>query len=99
VKLSSLQSYQAIEGPHDTLHDIYRRIVDALFREEVKPTILQRLFAKRPNSMAQRRAEAQYLMTKLVSVSEVLLDAIDRLEQEIEVLTDQELAQMAKSLH
>lgn len=89
--LVSLASYQAIEGPHDTLHAVYRRIVEALYGEVEQPSLMARLLGKRAKDDRERRRDADRLMVQLVAVSETLLASVEILEQEIAALSDADL--------
>ncbi len=89
--LSHLPTYQAIEGPHDTLHAIYARIVETLFGQQPTPGLLARLFGRGKRDDALRQAKAEDLMEKLMAVSETLLVSLDLLEKEINALSDEDL--------
>lgn len=89
--LAHLPTYQAIEGPHDTLHAIYACIVETLFGERGRPGFLARLFGRTKSADARRQADAEALMDKLIGVSETLLAALDLLEKEINALSEEEL--------
>ncbi len=89
--LASLDSFRAIEGPHDTLHAVYRRIIEALYGEVEQPSWFARMLGKRAKDDTDRRREAERLMQQLVAVSETLLASVELLEQELAALSDAQL--------
>jgi hypothetical protein len=88
--LSSLSAYEAIELPHDALHQIYMRIFKILFSEQDR-SLFQKLFGTKGQLDKKRQVEAEALMQHLLSVSRTLLDAIALLEQEVMNLSDEEI--------
>lgn len=92
-QLASLSAYEAIETPHEMLHQIYMRIFKILFTEEDR-SILQKLFGSKGKLDKKKQEEAESLMQNLLSVSRTLLEAINLLEQEVMNLTEEELAEL-----
>lgn len=82
-ELRLLGSYQAIELPHELLHGIYAQIFELLFGKDTRST-LSRLFGSRKQLRQQQQEEAEKLLLRLKSQSRILLEAIDRLQQDIE---------------
>lgn len=97
-RLASLPAFQAIETPHQHLHDIYRQIFNLLFEVEQKEAgFFQRLLgASRKQPGQQERIDL--LLNSLIEVSKTLLAATELLEQEVEQLNEQEIQALAKSL-
>ncbi|EGV31373.1 hypothetical protein ThidrDRAFT_1995 [Thiorhodococcus drewsii AZ1] len=91
--LSSLSAYEAIDVPHETLHQLYMKIFNTLFSEDDR-SMLQRLFGSKGQLDKKRRQEADIMMQNLLAVSRTLLEAIALLEQEVMQLSDEELAEL-----
>ncbi|EXJ16796.1 CZB domain-containing protein [Imhoffiella purpurea] len=89
-QLSSLETYEAIEVPHETLHRIYMKIFKILFTEEDRG-LLHKLFGSKGRLDKRQQAEVDGLMQNLLSVSRTLLEAIALLEQEVLQMSDEEL--------
>lgn len=89
--LSFLESFRAVEEPHEQLHAIYMRMFGALFGETNK-SVFSKLFGSQRKQDAKRLAEAQEEVKHLVAISRTLLEAIEWLEKDLKGLTDEELA-------
>lgn len=89
--LARLPAFDAIGGPHETLHQIYMRIFTCLFGEDHRST-LRKLFGSSRKHRAEKIAEAEVLLKQLVGVSETLLEALRLLEDEIRGMSDEEVA-------
>jgi hypothetical protein len=88
--LSSLSAYEAIESPHEVLHQLYMKIFKILFSEDDR-SVLHKLFGSKGKLDKKRQAEAEAMMQNLLSVSRTLLEAIALLEQEVMNMSDEEL--------
>lgn len=89
--LSSLPSYEAIEVPHEILHQVYMKLFKLLFVEDDR-SLFGKLFRSRGKFDKKRQEEADALMQNLLSVSRTLLEAIAMLEQDIQGTPEEELA-------
>lgn len=89
--LSSLPGYEAIEAPHEILHQVYMKIFKVLFAEDDR-SAFSKLFGSKSKLNKKRQDEADALMQNLLSVSRTLLEAIALLEQELQSLPEAELA-------
>ena len=92
-RLSSLQTYQAIEEPHQQLHLVYMKIFKHLFGEDDR-SVLSKLFGSKRKYREAHTAEAQALLPQLVSISETLLEAVKNKEKEIRNIPDEEFAKL-----
>ena len=93
-RLASLQSYQAIDEPHQQLHMIYMKIFQHLFGDDER-SMLGKIFGSKKKHRAEHTAQAQNLLPQLVSVSETLLEAVEILEKDIRHLSDEEFASLS----
>lgn len=84
--LSGLKSYAGIDAPHAELHQIYMDIYKLLF-SEVKVGIFQ----SKKKQRLKNKALAEEKFHELLHVSETLLEAINKLEQEVRALDDDEI--------
>lgn len=92
-QLAPLPGYEAIEAPHDMLHQIYMRIYK-LANTETEVGLLGKLTGQKSRIENKNRQEAEYLMDKLLSISATLLEAIDVLENDIKDMTEEEIAEL-----
>ncbi len=90
-QLSSLSAYEAIDAPHEVLHQLYMRIFKLLFGEDDRST-LQKIFGSKSKMDKKKQEEAEVLMQNLLAVSRTLLEAITLLEQEVMSMSEEELA-------
>lgn len=79
--LGDLDSFRAIESPHEMLHAIYARIYSIYSGEG--ETWLQRFLSTKAKLEQRRQENAKKLMEELIDVSESLLKSIEILEQEV----------------
>jgi hypothetical protein len=86
-----LNSFGAIDAPHEMLRQIYMKIFALLFGEDDRSTF-QKLFGSKAKMKKQLKEEADELMQKLISLSGTLLEAITLLEQEITGMSEEELS-------
>mgnify|MGYP002713031351 CR=1 FL=1 len=91
--LSSLDSYEAIATPHESLHQIYINIFKLLFGEDDR-SAMQKLFGSSSRLKKNNQQQAQELMQNLLDISETLLLAIRQLEDDIKNMSDAELAEL-----
>lgn len=89
-QLSILDTYRAIEEPHQQLHLIYMKIFKHLFGDDER-SILKKVFGSKRKHRAENVANAQALLPQLVSVSETLLEAVIIVEHDIRQMSDDEL--------
>ncbi len=90
-QLSSLSSYEAIETPHEVLHQIYMKIFKILFGEDDR-SMLQKLFGTSSKVNKKKQEELDALMQNMLGVSRTLLEAINVLEREIIDMPEEEVA-------
>jgi hypothetical protein len=90
-QLSSLSSYNAIDAPHEMLHQIYMKIFKLLFGKDERSGF-EKLFGSNAKLKQEHQEEADLLMQKLLSISETLLEAITLLEEEIKDMSEEELS-------
>lgn len=81
-KLEHLSSYEGIRAPHEKLHELYHQIFHVIHSAE-GVTGLKGFFTSRSAQEKSRLEKAKQYMEELMSISEVLLDALEVLEQEI----------------
>ncbi len=92
-RLSSLSSYNAIDTPHEVLHQVYMKIFKLLFGKDDR-SAFKKLFGSQAKLKQEHQEEAESLMQKLLSVSGTLLEAITLLEEEIKSMSDDELSEI-----
>ncbi|MCG6862734.1 MAG: CZB domain-containing protein [Chromatiaceae bacterium] len=97
-QLSVLDTYRAIEEPHQQLHLLYMKIFKHLFGEDER-SVLKKMFGSKRKHRAASLAEAQSLLPQLVNISETLLEAVDILENQIRRMPDDEFADLAGADH
>ncbi|MGD2082920.1 MAG: CZB domain-containing protein [Chromatiales bacterium] len=95
-RLSSLESFKAIEEPHQSLHLIYMRIFKELFGEDDRSG-LAKLFGSGKRRKAQHTAQAEQILPQLVAISQTLLETVDALEKDIRRMSEAEFAEVASS--
>lgn len=78
--LGHLESFHAIDAPHEVLHAVYARIYATLHSKE---GILSRMFTSDTERDRRKLDSAQALMLELVAISETLIMTIGILEQEV----------------
>ncbi len=83
-KLRSMTSYTALEEPHQALHHTYQKIFQLLYTDDDR-SILSKLFGSKKTWQQERREEAEKLLPRLRSESQVLLKALDLLEREVSI--------------
>lgn len=88
--LASLESYKAIEEPHEILHAVYMKLFQALHGEvQDNRSGWQKLFGKKTDLQAEQVARAKEHMDELVDISKTLLASIDVLESELKGMDDE----------
>ncbi len=92
-QLSSLSAYEAIEVPHEVLHQIYMKIFKLLFGEDDR-SWLKSLFGSKGKITRKKQEQVETLMQNLLSVSKTLLEAINSLEREVMCMSDEEIASL-----
>lgn len=78
--LGHLESFRAIDTPHEVLHAVYARIYDTLHGKEGG---WSKLFTSDAERSRRKLESAQTLVVELVAISETLLMTIGMLEQEV----------------
>lgn len=91
--LASLNSYRAIEEPHEILHNIYMKIVKKLFHEE-DVGLLKKLLGSSKRAGENRATEVSELMENLVVVSRTLLETIEMVEKEVLQMDEEEIGSL-----
>ena len=84
-----LDSYQAIEQPHTMLHDLYMQV----YMLRSKP-VKGGLFSSKKNKEKRKQEELDELLTKIISTSDILLQAIKNFEEDIEAMPESEIMQL-----
>jgi len=92
-QLSVLDTFRAIEEPHQQLHLIYMKIFRHLFGDDDR-SLMRKVFESKRKYVAANLTEAQQLLPQLVGVSETLLEAIEIVEVQIRRMTDEEFANL-----
>jgi hypothetical protein len=93
--LSELESYKAIETPHNELHEIYAEIFDLLF-EKTKPGFMDRITGGYKRRKAEKILTAQARFHDLQQSSNVIITRLGSLERELRHLPKAELANLFK---
>ncbi|MCG6869636.1 MAG: CZB domain-containing protein [Gammaproteobacteria bacterium] len=91
--LGSLDSFRAIEVPHEVLHGVYMKIFKALHQEDDR-SALAKLFGKKNKHKEAALEEARGYLSELVDVSGTLLTAIEVLEKDLKGMTDGEVQKL-----
>ena len=86
---TSLESYQAIEEPHTMLHQLYMQIYK-LRRTQPKGG----LFTSKKSAEKKKQSELENLMNQLQMTSEMLMEALQHLEEDIQNMNEFELQNM-----
>jgi len=89
--LNFLESYRAIEEPHEQLHRIYMKVYGLLFGE-TNQSMFSKFFGSSHKQNAKRQEEAKEVVEHLVAISRTLLEAIELLEKDLKSLSDEELS-------
>jgi hypothetical protein len=95
-QLSVLETYRAIEDPHQQLHMTYIKIFNLLFGEDDR-SALQKIFGSKKKYTAKNVAEAQHLLPQLIGISESLLQAIEVVEAQIRHMSEEEFSGLVRS--
>ena len=90
-ELRFLESYRAVEDPHEQLHGVYMKLFGLLF-VEASPSMFSKFFGSRRKQDAKRQAEAEEIVRHLISISRTLLEAIEWLEKDLKALSDEDWA-------
>lgn len=91
--LASLETFQAIEKPHEILHAVYMKIFKSLHGED-KRSMVQKLFGKKIDFKQQQLDQAKVHLSELIEISKTLLEAIQHLESEIKSMSDEEIVKL-----
>jgi len=94
-QLLVLESYRAIEEPHEQLHLVYMEIFNHLFGDDGRPA-MKKLFGSERKHRSENIAKARDLVPQLVSISETLLAEMGILEGQLRRMSDDDLADLIK---
>ena len=72
-QLSVLESFRAIEEPHQQLHLVYMKIFKHLFGEDER-SFLSKVFGSTRKYRAEQMTEAQSLLPQLIGISETFFE-------------------------
>ena len=86
---SGLSSYQAIEQPHAMLHNQYMR----LFKARRKPRKTG-LFVSKKMAIKEKNEGLDKMMDQLLQVSELLMQGLKDLEDDIKSMNDSEISKL-----
>lgn len=89
-QLSSLESFHAIEVPHEAMHAVYMQIFQLLFETEDRG-FFQRLIGGAAKK-SERQGQINARLDTLIELSKTLLAAIELLEQEVMAMDETEVA-------
>lgn len=87
--LSTLNSYAALDEPHEQLHTTYMKIFKLLFGEDDR-SVFGKLFGAKAKA-DKNHAEAETLMAKLTGISTDVVELLNRLEKEVLSMSDEEI--------
>lgn len=93
--LKHLDSFKAIEAPHDELHKIYAEIFDLLF-EKTKPSLVSKLTGGYKRKQAESMLAAQARFHDLQQSSNVIIAKLGLLERELRHMPAAELEALFK---
>ncbi len=80
--LAKLPSYQAIEDPHNRLHETYAKIFKLLFGDD-KPSFFARVLGLKYKPKEKDLAEANELFKELQAWSDIIVGRLAKLEEQI----------------
>jgi hypothetical protein len=92
-QLSVLETFRAIEEPHQRLHQLYMKIFNLLFGEDDRST-LKKIFGSKKKYIANNFEEAQRIMPQLIGISETLLEAIEIVTDQVRQMSDEEFTNL-----
>lgn len=81
-ELNELESFRAIEEPHQQLHLVYMEIFKKVCGDE-RCSLLKRVFHSKKQHRQEQLAAAKVLLAELVDISKTLLSLIDALERDL----------------
>lgn len=88
--LSTLNSYAALDEPHEQLHLVYMKIFKLLFGDDDK-SMFSKLFGSRAKADKKNHVEAEVLMAKLAGISNDVVVLLNSLEKEVLSMSDDEI--------
>jgi hypothetical protein len=91
--LKSVKTFKEIEQYHDGLHRVYREIFVLLFEEEVKPSLLSRLFGVSRKLSEEKKLVAHEKLQTLKLQSRSIMKKLDELEEIIITLPPEKLGE------
>jgi len=95
--LSKLESFRALEVPHNELHEIYAEIFDLLF-ETTRPGFMDKITGDYKRQKAEKRLSAQARFHDLQQSSNVIITRLGTLERELRQLPVAELTDLFNKL-
>ena len=93
--LKQLESFMAIEAPHNELHKIYAEIFNLLF-EKTKPSLVSKLTGGYKRKKAENMLVAQSRFHDLQQSSNVIITKLGLLERELRHMPAEDLAYLFK---
>lgn len=79
---AELESFKALEKPHNELHDLYSQLYSAIY-DQSEPTFISGLFGKKRKMNQQKLEIAQSLFPEFKKRSDTLIRQLEALEQDI----------------
>ncbi len=86
---SDMDSYQAIEEPHEMLHQTYMR----LYKARKKP-VKTGFFVSKSKAANEKQSQLDNLMKQLNHVSQILMDNLKDFENDLKNMSDLEFRQL-----
>ncbi len=86
---SEMDSYQAIEEPHEMLHQTYMK----LFKTKKQP-LKTGLLVSKSRALKERQNELDELMKQLTYVSQMLMENLKEFESDLKNMSDLEFRQL-----
>lgn len=86
-QLSKLPSFQAIEDPHNRLHETYAKIFKLLFGDN-RPSFFARVLGLKYKPQKNDLHEANELFKELQAWSDIIMGRLEKLEENIKSLSE-----------
>ncbi len=87
---SSLDTFQAIEQPHSMLHNKYMQI----YKLKRKP-LKTGFFTSKNSAQKKKNEELDRHMKQLVSIADMLMEALGEFEKEVKEMSDFEISKLS----
>lgn len=85
--LAKLPSFQAIEDPHNRLHETYAKIFKCLFGDN-QPSFFTRVLGLKYKPKDDDISEANDLFNELQAWSDIIMGRLEKLEEQIKKLSE-----------